>query len=102
MRWPEQRGTFTPNDEPRQEPLVRARSGRDGGGERAGAPSRRSTSTRRRRPAPGGLPQVGPLQANLPNNHLQYAVTWYGLALVVADLRRSCSGARGRRGTAHR
>ncbi len=33
--------------------------------------------------APGGLPKVGPLKASLPNNHLQYAVTWYGLALVV-------------------
>ncbi|MEA2930653.1 MAG: surfeit locus 1 family protein, partial [Hyphomicrobiales bacterium] len=34
-------------------------------------------------PAPGGLPRVGPLKVNLPNNHLQYAVTWYGLALVL-------------------
>ena len=50
---------------------------------RGGAPSRRSTSIRRRRPPPGGLPKVGPLKASLPNNHLQYAVTWYGLALVI-------------------
>ena len=28
---------------------------------------------------PGGLPHVGPLKVNLPNNHLGYAVTWYGL-----------------------
>jgi cytochrome oxidase assembly protein ShyY1 len=33
-------------------------------------------------PAAGGLPKVGPLKASLPNNHLQYAVTWYGLAIV--------------------
>ena len=33
-------------------------------------------------PAPGDLPRVGPLQPSLPNNHLQYAITWYGLALV--------------------
>jgi len=32
---------------------------------------------------PGGLPKVGPLKPSLPNNHLQYAITWYGLALVV-------------------
>ena len=32
---------------------------------------------------PGGLPKVGPLKPSLPNNHLQYAVTWYGLALVI-------------------
>ena len=30
-----------------------------------------------------GLPPPGPLKANLPNNHLQYAVTWYGLAAVL-------------------
>jgi surfeit locus 1 family protein len=34
-------------------------------------------------PAPGGLPKVGALKPSLPNNHLQYAVTWYGLALVM-------------------
>jgi surfeit locus 1 family protein len=32
---------------------------------------------------PGGLPQPGKLVVNLPNNHLQYVVTWYGLALVL-------------------
>ena len=32
---------------------------------------------------PGGLPQVGKLQPSLPNNHLGYALTWYGLALVL-------------------
>jgi surfeit locus 1 family protein len=33
---------------------------------------------------PGGLPRAGPLTVNLRNEHLQYAITWYGLALVVA------------------
>jgi surfeit locus 1 family protein len=32
---------------------------------------------------PGGWPQPGTLVVNLPNNHLQYVVTWYGLALVL-------------------
>jgi surfeit locus 1 family protein len=32
---------------------------------------------------PGGWPQPGKLVVNLPNNHLQYVVTWYGLALVL-------------------
>jgi surfeit locus 1 family protein len=36
--------------------------------------------------APGGLPQVGRLAPNLPNNHLQYAITWYGLAAVLAGV----------------
>jgi cytochrome oxidase assembly protein ShyY1 len=36
------------------------------------------------RPAPpGGVPQPGPLKVNLRNEHLQYAITWYGLAAVV-------------------
>ncbi len=33
---------------------------------------------------PGGWPQPGKLVVALPDNHLQYAVTWYGLAAVLA------------------
>jgi surfeit locus 1 family protein len=36
--------------------------------------------------APNGLPLVGRLQPNLPNNHLQYALTWYGLAVVLVGV----------------
>jgi surfeit locus 1 family protein len=31
----------------------------------------------------GGLPQPGPLKVRLRNEHLGYAITWYGLAVVV-------------------
>ena len=31
-------------------------------------------------PNPGGLPIGGQTRTELPNNHLQYAITWYGLA----------------------
>jgi surfeit locus 1 family protein len=31
-------------------------------------------------PNPGGLPIGGRTRTELPNNHLQYAITWYGLA----------------------
>lgn len=34
-------------------------------------------------PNPGGLPVGGVTIVDLPNNHLQYAVTWYGLALAL-------------------
>lgn len=34
-------------------------------------------------PNPGGWPVGGVTRIDLPNNHLQYAVTWYGLALVL-------------------
>jgi surfeit locus 1 family protein len=33
---------------------------------------------------PGGLPQGGETELSFPNNHLQYAITWYGLALALA------------------
>jgi surfeit locus 1 family protein len=34
-------------------------------------------------PNPGGLPVGGVTQFDLPNNHLQYALTWYGLAAAL-------------------
>ncbi len=35
---------------------------------------------------PGGLPRVGRLQPNLPNNHFGYALTWLGLACVLVGV----------------
>jgi len=35
-------------------------------------------------PNPGGLPVGGQTPLDLPNNHLQYAITWYALAVVLA------------------
>ena len=35
---------------------------------------------------PGGLPLPGKLAVNLPDNHLQYAITWFGLALGLAGV----------------
>ncbi len=35
-------------------------------------------------PVPGGWPVGGVTLVSLPNNHLQYAVTWYGLAAALA------------------
>lgn len=34
-------------------------------------------------PNPGGWPAGGVTRIDLPNNHLQYAVTWYGLAVTL-------------------
>lgn len=31
----------------------------------------------------GGLPKPGRIEVKLPNNHWQYAITWYGLALAL-------------------
>lgn len=33
---------------------------------------------------PSGVPKPGPLGAHLKDNHLQYAITWFGLAAAVA------------------
>ena len=35
-------------------------------------------------PNPGGLPVGGVTRIEFPNDHLQYAITWYGLATVLA------------------
>jgi surfeit locus 1 family protein len=81
MRWPEQRGQFTPKDEPEKnlwfdrDPASMAEAKHWG----TIAPFYVDMEAP---PANGGLPKVGPLKASLPNNHLQYAVTWYGLAAV--------------------
>jgi surfeit locus 1 family protein len=34
--------------------------------------------------SPGDLPIAGQTRIELPNNHLQYAITWYGLAAALA------------------
>ena len=34
-------------------------------------------------PVEGGLPKGGVTQIDLPNSHLQYAITWYGLAFAL-------------------
>ncbi|TMJ03541.1 MAG: SURF1 family protein [Alphaproteobacteria bacterium] len=81
MRWPEARGYFTPDDQPDKslwfvrDPAAMAAA--KGWGDIAPFYIDQEAP-----PAPGGLPKAGPLKPSLPNNHLQYAVTWYGLALM--------------------
>ncbi len=35
---------------------------------------------------PGGMPRPAALKVNLRNDHLQYAITWYGLAAVLVGM----------------
>ena len=55
-----------------------------------------------RRP-PGGLPRGGVTRLDLPNRHLEYALTWYGLALTLIGCllglchRLACAALRARR-----
>jgi surfeit locus 1 family protein len=81
MRWPERRGWFTPQDKANiffvRDPVAIAAA--RGWGQVAPFYVEQESPV-----PPGGWPQPGNLVPNLPNNHLQYAVTWYGLALVLA------------------
>ena len=85
MRWPEERGLFVPKDDPGRnlwfvrDPVAIAAA--KGWGE---VPPF-YIDLEEPQP-PGGLPRPGRLQANLRNAHLQYALTWYGLALVVVAM----------------
>jgi len=83
VRWPDRRSWFTPEDKPSQnvffvrDPAVLAAA--KGWGSVAPFYVEQETPV-----PPSGWPQPGKLVPSLPNNHLQYAVTWYGLALVLA------------------
>ena len=35
---------------------------------------------------PAGGPVIAPLPSDIPNNHLQYAITWFGLAVALAGV----------------
>ena len=79
MREPESRNLFTPNDDParnqwftRDPAAVAAFLRLDDA-----APF---TIDQDVSPIPGGLPQGGETVLDLPNNHLSYALTWFGLA----------------------
>ena len=82
LRWPEARGMFTPTDKPatnlwfvRDHLAIAAAKG-------VGPVAPFYVEQETPEP-PGGLPRPGKVIPSLPNNHLQYAITWYGLAAVL-------------------
>jgi surfeit locus 1 family protein len=82
MRWPDARHWFSPADQPEKSLWF----SRDPGAIAAARHLRNAAPfyVEQEAPSPpGGLPQPGRLVVSLPNNHLQYAVTWYGLALAL-------------------
>jgi len=83
MRWPEQPGMFTPSAEPGKN-LWFARDPVDMAQAKGLGLVAPFYVEQESPPAPGGLPRAGALQPTFPNNHLGYALTWYGLALVLA------------------
>jgi surfeit locus 1 family protein len=87
MRWPDARHWFTPNDDPThnlwfsRDPAAIATAKGIVAGSVAPFFVEQETPV-----PPGGLPQPGKLVVSLPDNHLQYALTWFGLAAVLAGV----------------
>jgi surfeit locus 1 family protein len=83
MRWPEPRGWFAPNGDPAHNLWFvrdqRAIAQAKGWGEVAPFFVELETPT-----GQSALPRAGKLTVALRNEHLQYAITWYGLAAVLA------------------
>ncbi len=85
MRWPEARGTFTPADDPKKNTwfLRDSKSIADFKKWATAAPF----YIDQEEPMPaGGWPKPGKLEVRLPDDHLQYAITWFGLALALAGV----------------
>jgi surfeit locus 1 family protein len=89
MRWPDGRHWFTPNDDPTHNlwftPDPQSIAAAKGLDSRA-SPIARFYVEQESPVPPGGLPQPGTLKVALPDNHLQYALTWYGLAAVLVGV----------------
>jgi surfeit locus 1 family protein len=85
MRWPEARGLFTPADDPKTN-VWYLRDPKAIAAEKKWA-SAAPFYIDQESPVPtGGLPLPGKLSVQLPDNHLQYAITWFGLALALAGV----------------
>jgi len=82
LRWPEEPGWFTPAPDStrnlwfQRDPAAMAKAMNLG-------PIAPFYVDQEAPVPPGGLPKPGPLTVNLRNAHLQYALTWYGLAAVL-------------------
>jgi surfeit locus 1 family protein len=96
LRWPEAPGMFTPQAEPqnnvwylRDSTAIAAAKKWD---------SNAPFYIEQEAPVPpGGLPKPGKLVVALPDNHLQYAITWFGLALGLAGVYVVWLAGRGRK-----
>jgi len=82
MRWPDTRHWFTPDDEPAKNLWFAADPQAIAAAKGLGAVAPFYVEQESPLP-PGGLPKPGKLMVTLPDNHLQYALTWYGLAFVL-------------------
>ncbi len=86
VRLPPQPGLFTPAERFRPQSLVLAGRCRHDGvrvRRRSRSKQRPFTIDADASPDPGARPRGGTTRIDLPNRHLEYALTWYGLALTL-------------------
>lgn len=82
MRWSEPHYSFTPADEPEENQWFTRDVASIAAARHLGAVA--PFYVEAQASAPGGLPQGGETRLAFTNNHLQYAITWYMLAAVLA------------------
>lgn len=96
LRMPAAKGWFTPDNDPARNlwywPDVAALQASGFGEGQAALPITLDADAE---PAPpGGLPRGGVTRLALPNRHLEYALTWYGLALTLVGVYAAFAAAR--------
>jgi surfeit locus 1 family protein len=84
LRWPDDDGMFTPADEPQNNVWYRRDPAAIAAAKNWGqvAPFFVEQET----PQLANAPRAGPLVVKLRNNHLGYAITWFGLAATLAGV----------------
>lgn len=85
LRWPEARGLFTPSDDPGRN-LWYLRDHLSIAAAKGVTPVAPFYIDLEGPQPPGGLPQAGKLRVSLSDNHLQYAITWFSLALALLTI----------------
>ena len=85
MRWPETRGLFTPADDPKTN-VWYLRDPKAIAAAKKWATAAPFYIDQESPVPPGGVPLPGKLDVQLADNHLQYAITWFGLALALAGV----------------
>ena len=85
MRWPEERGSFTPADDPKKN-VWYLRDSKSIATFKKWATAAPFYIDQEEPTPPGGWPKPGKLEVHLPDKHLQYAITWFGLALALAGV----------------
>lgn len=82
MRWPESRGMFAPADDAKANVFF-TRDPKAMAAAHSWTVDAPFYIDQELPVPPGGLPKPGRIEVKLPNNHWQYAITWYGLALAL-------------------